>query len=257
LKAAENASHFPPMNIHPGAHAFDRAAAAYERARPTYPVEAIDWICEAVPLYAGDLVVDLAAGTGKLTRLLVERGLDVVAVEPVAGMRTVLADRVPQARAVEGTAEAIPLPDASARAVTVAQAFHWFDPERAPVEIARVLEPDGALVIMANIRDKHDPLQAQLEELMGRYRGDYPNPNWPERWDDNPLFVPEYREFRHEQLLDTETFVERVASVSWIASLPREENASVLAATRALVADVEEPIRMPYITEVRVCRRRR
>jgi ubiquinone/menaquinone biosynthesis C-methylase UbiE len=245
------------LSIHPGAHAFDRAAEAYERARPTYPAEALDWISEAVPLRPGDPVVDLAAGTGKLTRLLVERGFDVVAVEPVAGMRAVLAKRVPEARAVEGTAEAIPLPDASARAVTVAQAFHWFDPDRAPAEIARVLEPDGALVIMANIRDKDDPLQAQLEELMGRYRGDYPNPNWPEKWDANPLFVPEFREFRHEQLLDIETFVERVASVSWIATLPPDENARVLGATRALVADVPEPIRMPYITEVRVCRRRR
>jgi ubiquinone/menaquinone biosynthesis C-methylase UbiE len=245
------------LSIHPGAHAFDRAAEAYERARPTYPPEAIDWIIEAVGLRSGDPVVDLAAGTGKLTRLLVERGLDVVAVEPVAGMRAVLAQRVPQARAVDGTAEAIPLPDACARAVTVAQAFHWFDPERAPSEIARVLAPDGALVIMANIRDKEDPLQEQLEKLMGPYRGDYPNRNWLDTWADNPLFVPEYREFRHEQLLDTETFVERVASVSWIASLPPDENARVLEATRALVAGTEEPIRMPYITEVRICRRRR
>jgi ubiquinone/menaquinone biosynthesis C-methylase UbiE len=245
------------LSIHPGAHAFDRAAQAYERARPTYPAEAIDWIVKAVQLRPGDLVVDLAAGTGKLTRLLVERGFDVVAVEPVAGMRAVLAERVPEARTVEGTAEAIPLPDGFARAVTVAQAFHWFDPERAPAEIARVLKPDGALVIMANIRDKEDALQAELEELMGRYRGDYPNRNWLETWDENPLFATELREFRNEQLLDTDTFVERVASVSWIASLPPEENARVLAATRELVADVPEPIRMPYITEVRVCRRRR
>jgi ubiquinone/menaquinone biosynthesis C-methylase UbiE len=245
------------LSIHPGAHAFDRAAQAYERARPTYPAEAIDWIVKAVQLRPGDLVVDLAAGTGKLTRLLVERGFDVVAVEPVAGMRAVLAERVPEARTVEGTAEAIPLPDGFARAVTVAQAFHWFDPERAPAEIARVLKPDGALVIMANIRDKEDALQAELEELMGRYRGDYPNRNWLETWDENPLFATELREFRNEQLLDTDTFVERVASVSWIASLPPEENARVLAATRELVSDVPEPIRMPYITEVRVCRRRR
>jgi ubiquinone/menaquinone biosynthesis C-methylase UbiE len=245
------------LSIHPGARAFARAAEAYERARPTYPPEALDWIGESVPLRPGDSVVDLAAGTGKLTRLLVERGYDVVAVEPIAEMRALLQQRVPRARPVEGTAEAIPLADAVARAVTVAQAFHWFDPERAPAEIARVLEPNGALVIMANIRDMEDPLQEQLEELMGRYRGEYPNRNWVETWDGHPLFVTEYREFPHEELLDAETFGERVASVSWIASLPPEENARVLAATRALVADVSKPIRMPYITEVRVCRRRR
>lgn len=245
------------MKIHPGAAAFSLTAEAYERARPTYPAAALDWIAEAVPLEAGDAVVDLAAGTGKLTRLLVDRGYKVIAVEPVDEMRAVLKARVPHARVVQGTAEAIPLPDASARAVTVAQAFHWFDPERAPLEIARVLKADGALVIMANIRDPEDPLQAQLEELLERYRGAYPNPNWPETWADNPLFVLEYREFRHEHLFDEQTFVERVASVSWIASLPPDENARVLAATRALVADAREPIRMPYITEVRVCRRRR
>jgi ubiquinone/menaquinone biosynthesis C-methylase UbiE len=246
------------LSVHPGAHAFGRAAEAYERARPTYPAEALEWVAEAAALNAGDSVVDVGAGTGKLTRLLVERGYDVVAVEPIDGMRAVLAERVPQAQVVAGTAEAIPVPDASARAVTAAQAYHWFDPERAELEIARVLEPEGALVIIANVRDKEDALQSRLEELMSRYRGDYPNKNWPDTWEnDHPLFVPEYREFRHEQLLDTETFVERVSSVSWIASLPAEENRKVLAATRALVADVPEPIRMPYITQVFVCRRRR
>ena len=246
------------MSVHPGARAFGLTAETYERARPTYPAEALDWVAEAAALHPGDVVVDVGAGTGKLTRLLVERGYDVVAVEPIDGMRAVLAERVPQARVVAGTAEAIPVPAASARAVTAAQAYHWFDAERAEPEIARVLEPDGALVIIANVRDKDDALQSQLEELMSRYRGDYPNKNWPDTWKhDHPLFVPEYREFRHEQLLDTETFVERVASVSWIASLPAEENRKVLAAARALVADVPEPIRMPYITQVFICRRRR
>jgi ubiquinone/menaquinone biosynthesis C-methylase UbiE len=245
------------LSVHPGAHAFGRAAEAYERARPTYPAEALDWVAEAVPLEPGDPVVDVGAGTGKLTRLLVERGYRVVAVEPIDGMRAVLAERVPQARVVAGTAEAIPVADGSARAVTAAQAYHWFDPARAEPEIARVLEPDGALVVIANVRDKSDDLQSRLEELMSRYRGEYPNRNWPDKWGDNhPLFVPEYREFRHEQLLDRETFVERVSSVSWIASLPEDENRRVLEETRALVVDAPEPIRLPYVTQAFVCRRR-
>jgi ubiquinone/menaquinone biosynthesis C-methylase UbiE len=231
-------------------------ADAYERARPTYPAAAIDWFVEAGAVGRGDTVVDLAAGTGKLTRLLVERGFAVVAVEPVAEMRALLEANVPGASVVEGTAEQIPLGDSSARAVTVAQAYHWFDPERAPAEIARVLEPEGVLAIVANIRDKRDPLQADLETLMAPHRGAYPNPHWPDTLPRHAIFEPEYREFAHEHALDRETFVERVASVSWIASLPPTEKERVLAATRALVADKDEPIRLPYVTQVFVCRRR-
>ena len=171
-------------------------------------------------------------------------------------MRAVLETRVPAADVRDGTAEAIPAADGTADAVTVAQAFHWFDRDRALAEIARVLKRTGALAIVANIRDKRDELQSDLEELMSRYRGAYPNPNWPETLGDNPLFEVELRTFAHEQLLDRETFVERVASVSWIASLPDDERARVLDATRALAADREEPIRLPYITDVFICRRR-
>jgi ubiquinone/menaquinone biosynthesis C-methylase UbiE len=244
------------LSIHPGARAFALTADAYERARPTYPAEALDWVAEAVPLAAGDTVVDVGAGTGKLTRLLVERGYEVLAVEPVDEMRAVLAERVPNARVVAGTAEAIPVADGSARAVTAAQAYHWFEPERAEPEIARVLEPAGALVIVVNVRDKEDALQARLEELMSRYRGEYPNRNWPDTWTDHPLFVPEYREFRYEHLVERDTFVERVSSVSWIAALPGDENGRVRAEAAALVSDLPEPIRMPYVTQVYVCRRR-
>jgi SAM-dependent methyltransferase len=211
---------------------------------------------EALGLGVGDTVVDLAAGTGKLTRLLVARGFDVIAVEPVREMRAVLEMRVPEADVRDGTAEAIPVADTTADGVTVAQAFHWFDRDRALAEIARVLKPAGALAIVANVRDKSDELQAELEKLMSRYRGAYPNPNWPETLVDNTLFEAELRTFAHVQLLDRDTFVERVASVSWIASLPEDERARVLSATRALVDCRDEPIRLPYVTEVFICRRR-
>jgi SAM-dependent methyltransferase len=171
-------------------------------------------------------------------------------------MRAVLEKRVPRAEVLDGTAEAIPLADASVDGVTVAQAFHWFDREPALREIARILKPDRALAIVANIRDKRDELQEELEELMSRYRGTYPNAKWPEKLDDDPLFEAERRTFRHEQLLDRGTFVERVSSVSWIASLPEGERARVLDATRAMAARRDEPIRLPYETEVFICRRR-
>jgi SAM-dependent methyltransferase len=204
----------------------------------------------------GGIVVDVAAGTGKLTSLLVARGFEVIAVEPVPEMRAVLQARVPGAEVREGTAEAIPVDDGTAAAVTVAQAFHWFDPDRALAEIARVLTEDGALLIFANVRDKQNELQAELEQLMSPHRGTYPNPTWNETLPDNVLFEPELRTFTHEQLVDRDTFVERVASVSWIASLPSDVRTSVLAAARELADRYSEPISLPYVTQVFVCRRR-
>ena len=126
------------------ATAFDDAAQEYERGRPGYPREAIDWVTRELPLDRRSVVVDLAAGTGKLTRDLTRRFDEVIAIEPLAAMREQLARAAPTARALEGSAERIPVPDASADAVFVAQAFHWFDPARALDELARVLRPGGA-----------------------------------------------------------------------------------------------------------------
>src|SRR5690606_25154234 len=127
------------------AEGFGRGAEAYESARPSYPPDAVGEIATVCDVGPGRRVLDLAAGTGKLTRLLVPTGAEVVAVEPVAEMRAVLSAVLPGVEALDGTAEAIPLPDASVDAVTVAQAFHWFDPPVALAEIARVLRPGGTL----------------------------------------------------------------------------------------------------------------
>ena len=202
-------------------------------------------------------MVDLAAGTGKLTRLLSERGLRVVAVEPIDEMRRLLEERVPGVDARAGTAESMPLADGAARVVTVAQAFHWFDATRALPEIARVLERDGALVIVGNARDRTDPLQAALDEVIRPYRARYPNHRWDEKLGATESFhPPQEATFANEQLLDRAAVVERVASISWIAALPDGTRRHVLDEIHALVADREEPIRLPYTTEVFVCRRR-
>jgi ubiquinone/menaquinone biosynthesis C-methylase UbiE len=132
------------------ARGFARSADAYERARPDYPAEAIAWLAERVGLGPGRTVVDLAAGTGKLTRPLADNGARVIAVEPVAEMRAALPASV---EALDGTAESIPLDDGSVDLVTVAQAFHWFDGDAALAEIARVLRPEGRLVIEIMHRD--------------------------------------------------------------------------------------------------------
>ncbi|MEO6794513.1 MAG: class I SAM-dependent methyltransferase [Mycobacterium sp.] len=143
---------------------FGAQAAAYERGRPSYPPEAIDWL---LPPGARD-VLDLGAGTGKLTTRLVERGLDVVAVDPIAGMLEVLRTALPETPALLGTAEQIPLPDNSVDAVLVAQAWHWFDATQAIPELVRVLRPGGRLGLVWNTRDERLGWVKELGAIIGR-----------------------------------------------------------------------------------------
>ena len=142
---------------------FGSAAAAYERGRPSYPPEAIDWL---LPRGARQ-VLDLGAGTGKLTTRLVERGLEVVAVDPIPDMLEVLRSSLPETRALLGTAEEIPLEDNSVDAVLVAQAWHWVDPERAIPEVTRVLRPGGRLGLVWNTRDERLGWVRELGEIIG------------------------------------------------------------------------------------------
>jgi SAM-dependent methyltransferase len=128
------------------ARSFERAADAYERGRPGYAEAALD----AVGLPADAVVLDLAAGTGKLTRQLVRRFARVIAVEPLAGMRAILERVVPEAEAIDGSADSIPLPDDSVDAVFVAEAFHWFATAETLREVARVLRPGGTFAILFN-----------------------------------------------------------------------------------------------------------
>ncbi|KKF03324.1 class I SAM-dependent methyltransferase [Mycolicibacterium obuense] len=142
---------------------FGAEAAAYERGRPSYPPEAIDWLLP----HGAHTVLDLGAGTGKLTTRLVERGLDVVAVDPIPEMLEVLRVSLPDTPALLGTAEEIPLPDNSVDAVLVAQAWHWFDPARALEEIARVLRPGGRLGLVWNNRDERSGWVKDLGQIIG------------------------------------------------------------------------------------------
>lgn len=145
------------------ANSFGRAVDEYERARPRYPQAAVDWL---IPDGART-VLDLGAGTGKFTRSLVARGLDVIAVEPDDAMRAALAEALPSVRALRGTAEGIPLPDASVDVITAAQSWHWVDESRALPEAARVLKPGGSLALVWNIRDEGVPWVKRLGDIMG------------------------------------------------------------------------------------------
>jgi SAM-dependent methyltransferase len=148
---------------------FGAAAAAYDQARPTYPVAAVSWTL--APLGGGRLrVVDLGAGTGLLSRVVAAAGHEVIPVEPDPDMRARLDAVTPGVRALDGSAEAIPVPDAGVDAVLAGTAYHWFDPESAHPEMARVLRPGGVLAAIWNDRDKTTAWVAELARLIGVHR---------------------------------------------------------------------------------------
>ena len=158
------------------ARSFESVAAEYERHRPGYPEEALRWATEQLGLDPGARVLDIGAGTGKLTRRLVSLGYDVVAVEPGAPMLDELRAAVPEAEAREASAESIPVRDETVDAAFAGQAYHWFDRERALPELQRVIKPGGGLVLLWNWWNERDPLQRELGELIG-YAGHEPYRN--------------------------------------------------------------------------------
>jgi SAM-dependent methyltransferase len=234
------------------AEGFARSVGAYERGRPDYPTEAIEHLLSL--LGPQPRVLDLAAGTGKLTRPLLEAGLSVVAVEPVAEMRAALPFT---ARALEGTAEAIPLADASVDAVTVGQAFHWFDGDAALEEIARVLIPGGLLALLWNRRIADDPANRALDELLAPLRGSVPTHRgnaWREAFARSSRFGPlSERAFETVQELDAAGMEARVGSISFVAALDPAAREGVLARARELAGD--GVVTLPYRSEVHVARR--
>jgi SAM-dependent methyltransferase len=246
--------------IHPAA-AMGYAVAAdnYERGRPSYPEEAIACLSQELGLRAGRRVLDLAAGTGKLTRALATTGAEMLAVEPVAEMRAKISATLPAAEVVAGTAEDIPLPDASVDAVAVGQAFHWFRSDEALAEIHRVLRRGGRLGLVWNFRDESVPLVAALTEIMESYRGDAPaarRGQWQSAFERTALFGPlEHRRFRLEHELDLEGVVARVTSVSFIAALPEAEREMVATRVGELLRG-RERIVLQYRTDVYWCERR-
>lgn len=240
---------------------FSAGADDYERGRPSYPPDAVELLCRELGIARGARVCDLAAGTGKLTRLLVPTGAEVVAVEPVAEMRARLRANVPGAMVLDGTAERLPLPDGSVDAVTVAQAFHWFDAAVALKEIAWVLKPGGGLGLIWNERDAREPWVAELSRLIcwdqrGEWRVPYTvEEDWAARIEalDVPFGPVQRYDTTYRQAVDADTLVARVLSTSYIAPQPAEERARIADAVRELVADRGETFELPYVTVVYWC----
>jgi ubiquinone/menaquinone biosynthesis C-methylase UbiE len=211
---------------------------------------------ENLRLTPGRRVADVAAGTGKLTRLLVPTGADLLAVEPVPGMRATFRRLLPEVPLVAATAEAMPFTAAALDAITVAQAWHWFDHDRATAEAARVLRPGGRLGLVWNARDRTEAWVDEVWSIMDRVEKHAP---WRdhENWRDSAMGVmPGFgalhdAQFRHVQRITPEGVVQRVASVSHVAVLPETEQAKVLAEVREVLTTHptvrgRETLEIPY-----------
>jgi SAM-dependent methyltransferase len=228
------------------ASSFGAAAGAYEASRPGYPAAALDWL---VPDGARR-VLDLGAGTGKLTRLLVDRGLEVTAVEPSAGMREQLGLAVPGATVLAGSAEEIPLPAASTDAVLVAQAWHWVEPRRAVPEVARVLVPGGRLGLVWNIRDTREPWVAALWAIVHQQAS--------QETDTAPDLLPPFGDVERFEVgwtdyLSPGELVQLVESRSYVITLPEQQRRDLLGEVAGFIATDpalagREKVGFPYVT---------
>jgi ubiquinone/menaquinone biosynthesis C-methylase UbiE len=231
---------------------FTAGVDAYERGRPEYPADVVSFVVDRLGIAPGRDVLDLAAGTGKFTRALRPTGARVVAVEPLPAMRARLSD----VEVVAGTAESIPFAAARFDAVTVAQAFHWFDAPVACAEIARVLRPGGGLALLWNERDDRVDWVAALDRLF-----DWPtlrpfpeNEDWVSVLDASACFEPaSHHSLEWNQPVDVEQLVARVLSTSYVATWTVARQATVADAVRAHVADFGPAFDLPHVTNIYWC----
>jgi ubiquinone/menaquinone biosynthesis C-methylase UbiE len=231
------------------ARSFDRAAEEYEAARPGYPIELLD----ALPVQADATVLDLGAGTGKLTRVLVQRYAHVIAVEPLDNMRAILERVVPDAEVHAGSADAIPLADDSVDAVFAAQAFHWFATDAAVAEIARVLKPGGVFADVFN-EGEHSPdvpqaYRDRLDQLFDEPRTGAEDDERVAVIERGPFTQMRVDTLRHEQIQDRDSALRFLRSISYVAKRPDDEREALMAEFGALLPEGE--YRYPMTAHVR------
>lgn len=234
---------------------FEGVAEQYERARPLYSDEAVAWLVERLGIGPGWTVLDLAAGTGKLTRQIVALGAAVVAVEPGDEMRGVLERVVPAAEALAGTAEEIPLPAGSVDAVTVGQAFHWFRQQEAYAELHRVLRPGGGFGLLWNRWDPTDPLFGSIDELLEVHRAPpAAAPSWRDSYDESLFGPPEERRFFQQRTMSVDALVEWAGSTSGVVNATRGDQARIEREIRRLARsyDGTVSVRTDVVSALRV-----
>ena len=232
---------------------FGAQASAYERGRPSYPPEAVDWLLATGTGQPVRDVLDLGAGTGKLTSRLVERGLRVVAVDPITEMLDVLRESLPDTPALLGSAEQIPLDDDSVDAVLVAQAWHWFDPERAIAEVVRVLRPGGRLGLLWNVRDERLGWVKDFGRIVGLEH------DWADATVDlpDPFIDVQTHQVEWTNYITPQALIDYVASRSYCITSPADVRTRTLDDVRQLLASHpalagSQGIALPYVT---VCAR--
>jgi SAM-dependent methyltransferase len=244
------ATRLPAVALHPLAATFGAVADSYERGRPDYPPAVVGALAAELGLGPGAPVLDLAAGTGKLTRALVAAGLDVIAVEPQPELRAKLEAVLPAERILDGTAEEIPLGDGSVEAVTVADGFHWFRGEEALEEIRRVLRPGGGLAVLTTIPDWSGASWAdELGNLINDLRPEHPFFDGPP-WSEALTAAGDWTEAREitvtaAQPSEPERIVELFRSMSWVAALPDDEREARTAQVAELVGAGTMPPELP------------
>lgn len=239
------------------ASGYERGASTYRTVRPSYHRDLVDRVVER---YCDGMVVELGAGTGILTRALIDRGAEVIAVEPVDAMRSALLADHPEVDVRDGTAEAIPVGDGMAAAVVIGQSFHWFRHGEALYEAARVLQPGGHLVTMWNVRDESVPWVAAYTSVVDRYEADTPRYRtmaWRQAIDEDPrfAFVEEWA-VDNPQPSDPDKVVARALSTSFIATLGPAEQRQVSKELRTIVAPLGDRFDYPYRSELQAWRLR-
>ena len=245
-----------PIDSPPPARSFGARADAYDRGRPTYPTDSVEWMTAADPI----TVLELGAGTGKLTGELIELGHDVRATDPDEAMLAVLRRRFPEVRTAVCTAEKIDAPDNSFDVVVAAQCFHWFDLDKALPEIQRVLKPSGRLSLVWNERDERIPWVKKLGRIIGTQEQ---NTNPEKELKASLKFIMvEHEEFKHWQVVTRRSIVDLVASRSNIAELDDETREAKLDEVLSFYDSYGrgmDGMQLPYVTRcfrARVVKRR-
>ena len=238
------------------ASSFGAAARSYAEHRPHYPDAAAAWVLEPVRSRRIVRVLDLGAGTGRVTEALQRAGVDVIAVEPDPEMRAAMLERVFGVAVLAGTAEDIPLPDERVDAVVAGQAFHWFDHQRAYPEIARVLKPGGVLAAMWNAEDVRVPWVADFAALTRFGPRSNDSDGAPAMvFADHPAFEPaQWASFDHAVRRTVDSLVETVATFSAVLVLPDDERAAHLQKVREYLRSRPETANgefdLPLVTKV-------
>jgi SAM-dependent methyltransferase len=214
--------------VHDLAHSYEDVAVLYEAGRPTYPAAAFGWLRDELSIGPGRTVLDLGAGTGKFTRLLVPTGARVIAVEPIEAMRGELKRAVHGVDIVAGSAADMPFGSETVDIVTVAQAFHWFAEREDIAEMHRVLRPDGYIGIIGNRRDRTIPVWSAIEDVVGPMRPKGIRTDWRSAFPSADFGPLHEVTFAREYEATPGQISMRVASMSWVAALPATDREHVL-----------------------------